>query len=121
MLSAKNHVKYLCVISVFALTLCGQTPAPHPSRIGQERAIPQHLADDDEFDISLAALIEYGKRLFCANWTEQDGAGRPLTKGTGKPVSDPSSPLKGARAWNRISAPDANSCAGCHNAPFGIP
>jgi hypothetical protein len=22
---------------------------------------------------------------------------------------------------NRISAPDANSCAGCHNAPFGVP
>ena len=24
------------------------------------------------------------------------------------------------RAFNRISAPDANSCAGCHNAPYGI-
>ncbi len=91
------------------------------SRIGQERAIPRHLQDDEEFKIPLRDLIEYGKKLFCANWTEQDGGGRPLTKGTGKPVSDPSSPLKGGRGWNRISGPDANSCNGCHNAPYGIP
>lgn len=29
-------------------------------------------------------------------------------------------PLVGMRAFNRLSGPDANSCAGCHNAPFGI-
>lgn len=96
-------------------------PAPHASKIGQERAIARHLQDDEEFNIPLRDLIEYGKKLFCANWTEEDGGGRPLTKGTGKPVSDPSSPLKGSRSWNRISAPDANSCNGCHNAPYGIP
>ncbi|HKR95087.1 MAG TPA: thiol oxidoreductase, partial [Candidatus Angelobacter sp.] len=37
------------------------------------------------------------------------------------PVSDPSAPLKGPRGWSRISGPDSNSCAGCHNAPYGIP
>jgi hypothetical protein len=26
----------------------------------------------------------------------------------------------GKRTFNRISAPDANSCASCHNAPYGI-
>lgn len=26
----------------------------------------------------------------------------------------------GRRAFNRISGPDANSCAGCHNLPYGI-
>jgi cytochrome c peroxidase len=31
-----------------------------------------------------------------------------------------SQPLVGRRAFNRVSAPDANSCAGCHNAPYGI-
>ena len=65
-------------------------------------------------------LIEHGKRLFAANWTDQEGGGRPLMKGTGKELTDPSQPLVGSRAFNRISAPDANSCAGCHNAPFGI-
>ncbi|MCA8954222.1 MAG: thiol oxidoreductase, partial [Planctomycetes bacterium] len=44
--------------------------------------------------------------------------GRPLTKGTGAPLTDPTSPLVFPRAFNRISANDSNSCAGCHNAPF---
>src|SRR5439155_22687671 len=35
--------------------------------------------------------------------------------------TDPHSPLIFPRNFNRISAPDANSCGGCHNAPFGIP
>jgi len=82
--------------------------------------VPRHLKDGEEFTLSLEALIKQGKLLFNANWTEQEGGGRPLTKGTGRPLSDPSRPLTGTRAFNRISAPDANSCAGCHNAPYGI-
>jgi mono/diheme cytochrome c family protein len=46
--------------------------------------------------------------------------GRPLTKGTGAPLSDFQDPLLFPRNFNRVSAPDANSCGGCHNAPFGI-
>ncbi len=53
-------------------------------------------------------------------WTDQDGGGRPLSKGTGRAVADPARPLKGSRAFNRISGLDANSCQGCHNAPYGI-
>jgi len=90
-------------------------------KIGREVAIQRHLGDDEEFRIPVQDLVEYGKRIFCANWTDQEGAGRPLTKGTGKAISDPSAPLVGSRSWNRISGPDANSCAGCHNQPFGIP
>ena len=60
-------------------------------------------------------------REVCANWTEQEGGGRPLSKGTGKPLSNPGKPLTGNRSFNRVSGPDANSCAGCHNAPYGIP
>lgn len=118
-----SRYRGLCLVgfALVAISLAAQPPASHPSRIGSEAAIPRHLEDDEEFRIPLLNLIEYGKKLFCANWTEQDGGGRPLTKGTGKPVSDPSSPLKGARGWNRISGPDSNSCAGCHNLPFGIP
>jgi cytochrome c peroxidase len=82
--------------------------------------VPEHLKDGQEFTIPLEALIAHGKLLFNANWTEQEGGGRPQTKGTGRPLSDPSRPLTGARAFNRISGPDANSCAGCHNAPYGI-
>jgi hypothetical protein len=88
--------------------------------IGRELAVPVHLADDEEFRTPLPRLLAYGKQLFEAVWTDQDGAGRPLTKGTGRALSDPTDPLVGARAFNRISGPDANSCYGCHNSPHGI-
>jgi cytochrome c peroxidase len=93
---------------------------PRQSSIGKEVSVPTHLKDGDEFSIPLEALIQHGKLLFNAVWTEQEGGGRPLTKGTGRPLADPSRPLTGSRSFNRISGPDANSCAGCHNAPYGI-
>ncbi|MBM3990931.1 MAG: thiol oxidoreductase [Planctomycetes bacterium] len=89
--------------------------------IGQEVSIGTHLADGAEFSSSLSRLLQHGRALFSANWTSQEGAGRPLSDGTGGALSDPSSPLVGARSFNRISGPDANSCAACHNAPFGAP
>ncbi len=111
------------VIFVLAGESCmkSQTTGQQRKKIGRENGLDRHLNDDDEFRVTLAELIAHGKKVFCANFTEQDGAGRPNTKGTGKPLSDPASPLKGARSWNRLSGPDANSCAGCHNAPYGIP
>lgn len=87
------------------------------SQIGREVAIPKHLEDGQEFTVSLSQLITYGASLFSAKFTIQEGAGRPLTKGTGNPISDPASPLVFPRNFNRLSAPDSNSCAGCHNAP----
>ncbi|MBI3819966.1 MAG: thiol oxidoreductase [Planctomycetes bacterium] len=89
--------------------------------IGEEKSIPTHLADGDEFTVKLKDLLAHGRALFSANWTIQDGGGRPMTKGTGGAIADPTDPLVFPRNFNRISAPDANSCAGCHNAPFGIP
>lgn len=92
---------------------------PKPA-IGRELGLTRHLQDDEEFSISLDKLIEHGRKVFIANWTTEEGGGRPLTKGNGRQVVDPSSPLVGARAFNRVSGPDANSCAGCHNQPFGV-
>lgn len=90
------------------------------STIGQELGLPKHLQDDEEFTLSIDKLIEHGRKVFTANWTTEEGGGRPLTKGNGRQVVDPSAPLVGARAFNRVSGPDANSCAGCHNQPFGV-
>ena len=90
-------------------------------RIGQEIAVPRHLQDGDEFRIDRSDLLAHGRLLMTAVWTSQEGAGRPLTKGTGAPISDPTDPLVFPRAFNRISARDSNGCAGCHNAPFGQP
>jgi hypothetical protein len=86
-------------------------------QIGKELAIPTHLRDGDEYQRSIRDLIDFGRKLFTARWISQEGAGRPLTKGTGAPLSDPQSPLVFPRNFNRISGPDTNSCAGCHNSP----
>lgn len=88
--------------------------------LGEERAIPHHLHDGEEFHLSIPELVMHGQEHFSANWTIQEGGGRPQTKGNGKVLSDSTTPLTGPRGFNRISAPDANSCAGCHNSPFGI-
>src|SRR5260370_39805256 len=87
------------------------------SQVGREVAIPVHLQDGEEFTIPIAHLIQYGAKLFDAKFTVQEGAGRPLSKGTGAPVSDPSSPLVFPRNFDRLSSPEANACSGCHNAP----
>jgi di-heme oxidoreductase (putative peroxidase) len=87
------------------------------SQVGREVAIPSHLQDGEEFTTPLHKLIEFGAQLFNAKFTIQEGAGRPLSKGTGAPVSDPSSKLVFPRNFDRISSPEANACSGCHNAP----
>src|SRR6516164_5617454 len=100
---------------VIVIPVLGQSPS---SQIGREVAIPVHLQDGEEFTVSIPQLIQYGAQLFTAKFTAQDGAGRPKSKGTGAPLSDPSSPLVFPRNFDRISSPDANACSGCHNAPI---
>jgi hypothetical protein len=87
------------------------------SKIGREVAVPVHLQDGQEFQMTAAQLAAFGKTLFTAMWTSQEGAGRPMTKGTGNHISDSTSPLIFPRNFNRISGPDTNSCSGCHNKP----
>lgn len=94
---------------LWASTLFGQ--------VGREVSVERHLVDGEEHDLPTEELVEHGKLLFDAVWTIQEGGGRPLTKGVGAPLSDPSSPLVFPRNFNRLSAPDSNSCAGCHNIP----
>src|SRR5881394_2715606 len=87
------------------------------SQVGREVAIPRHLQDGEEFTTPLNQLIQYGAQLFSAKFTIQEGAGRPLSKGTGAALSDPTSPLVFPRNFDRVSSPEANACAGCHNVP----
>lgn len=88
--------------------------------VGVEVSVPRHLADGEEYQVGTAALVKHGERIVAAAWTEQEGGGRPLTKGVGAPLADQASPLVFPRNMNRLSAPDANSCFGCHAQPFGI-
>jgi len=94
------------------------TAAMQAPPLGAEVAIARHLADGDEYNVSLRKLLRHGQQLFEAVVTPQEGGGRPLSKGTGDPVSDPTSPLVFPRAFNRLSAMDANSCSSCHSVPF---
>ena len=105
--------------AIFALALAAA--GARAADIGREVAIPEHLQDGEEFVVPVEMLISHGRDFFAASWTVQEGGGRPLSKGTGPPLADPGDPLVFPRNFNRVSAPDANACSGCHNAPFGIP
>jgi hypothetical protein len=109
---------------VYTTALIAALVAPAPgqtaAQIGKEASVYERLEDGDEFEISTGELIRRGRQAFDAMWTVQEGGGRPMTAGSGKPLTDPTSPLTFPRNFNRISAMDANSCAGCHNAPFGL-
>ena len=84
--------------------------------VGDEPVIDEHLsqAQIEAGQVLVDELIEAGRQLFAANFNTLDGAGRPETTGTGAARARRSSPEN----FNRISAPDANSCAGCHNLPL---
>jgi len=119
-LMARVELKCLSGLPVIFLVLVGgaadaQRP---PSPIGREVAIPRHLQNGEEFALQIDDLIQFGRKLFTAKWTIQEGQGRPLSKGTGDPLSDLLSPLVFPRNFNRLSGPDSNSCSGCHNEPF---
>jgi len=108
----------LCSAAWLILLVCGSAVAGEKaSLIGREVAVPQHLQNDQEFQLPIDSLIQFGQKLFSARWTIQEGQGRPLSKGTGDPLSDLLSPLVFPRNFNRLSGPDSNSCSGCHNEP----
>jgi len=89
---------------------------PHAG-LGVEVAVPRHLEDGEELEVPIQTLMSHGRLVFNAMWTGEEGGGRPQTKGVGTSLADPSDPLVFPRNFNRVSAPDANSCAGCHNLP----
>jgi hypothetical protein len=117
---ARVELKCLSGLPVILLVLLGGAADAQPPRspIGREVAIPRHLQNGEEFELPVDDLIQFGRKLFTAKWTIQEGQGRPLSKGTGDPLSDLLSPLVFPRNFNRLSGPDANSCSGCHNEPF---
>jgi hypothetical protein len=107
------------VITMFLIVLWSLVPGVSRvwAQLGAEVSVPVHWQDGEEYQRSTRELITYGEKLFTARWTIQEGAGRPLLKGTGAPLSDPSEPLVFPRNFNRLSGPDTNSCSGCHNLP----
>ncbi|HUP25713.1 MAG TPA: di-heme oxidoredictase family protein [Thermoanaerobaculia bacterium] len=105
------------VIALAAVTSGFVAVSASGQEIGSEVSMTRRLAEGDEHRLTIPQLIQRGFDLFGAMWTVEEGGGRPLSKGTGAALSDPSSPLVFPRNFNRISAPDANACVACHNLP----
>jgi hypothetical protein len=74
------------------------------SQIGKEVAIPRHLQDGEEYQLTIPQLSALGEKLFTAKWTIQKGQGRPNTKGTAASaaLSDPRTHLF-SRAISTVS------------------
>ena len=70
---------------VISMPVMTSAAAQTASLIGKEVAVPVHLQDGREFEISTPDLISFGQTLFLARWTSQEGQGRPFRKGTGDP------------------------------------
>jgi cytochrome c peroxidase len=93
------------------------SPADHDDDddqpIGERPTIEVHLDQDriDSGDVRLKELIRRGRILFDAAFNSLDGQGRPGSTGGGAPRQP------GQPAFIRTSAPDANSCLGCHAQP----
>jgi hypothetical protein len=104
-LSDKTTKLYLSLVFLPIIALATTAPAQTASLIGKEISVPVHLQDGQERETSIPALIAFGEKLFSARWTSQEGQGRPLTKGTGSPISDPTSPLVFPRNFDRLSGP----------------
>jgi hypothetical protein len=90
-------------------------PATARPVIGERPAVETHLdqVGIDAGEMPLEALIAHRQLLFEARFNRLDGQGRPASTGTGRPWG-PNQP-----AFLRTSAPDANSCTGCHTQPRG--
>jgi len=74
--------------------------------------------------VSFQQISDHGEKLFVAKFNTCDGQGRPLTTGGGDArelptvAAEKKEPLSaGQIAKLRTSAPDSDSCAGCHNDP----
>lgn len=73
--------------------------------------------------LSFQQISDHGERLFLARFNRCDGAGRPKTTGGGDKrdiptVSEEGEDISaGQVAKLRTSAPDSDSCAGCHAQP----
>ena len=110
-----RSLTFICVLIVSSSVLQVRAHEPHacdPLFPGSP-VIPGHIEHSDAVSghYSASDLFEIGKELFEAPFNICDGQGRPATTGTGA-KRDPDEP-----AFIRTSAPDANSCSGCHNLP----
>jgi mono/diheme cytochrome c family protein len=94
---------------LFSAILAAQATA----QIGERPALETHLdqADIESGVVTIQDCFDQGRVIFNARFNVLDGQGRPATRGNGQ-QRNPDEP-----DFTRVSSPEANSCAGCHNQP----
>ena len=117
--SQRTLQRHLLLLSGAALAAgCWRSSGNSDSPIeadGETGVITGHLNQRaiERGEVPVDALLAAGESLFAGMFNELDGAMRPESTGTGVARNR----REGTQKWNRISGPDANSCAGCHNIP----
>ncbi|MCK5325676.1 MAG: hypothetical protein KAJ57_06700 [Woeseiaceae bacterium] len=109
--------------TVTALVIATATLALSPSSAHENHECPAGFPDSPVIAghlehhqlasgmVSLRAAVAHGEDLFVARFNRCDGQGRPATTGAGdKRFGE-------HPAFIRTSAPESNSCAGCHAQP----
>ena len=106
------------VLSALGVIGCGGgAEAAEQVVIGDAPALGLHTdqADIEQGRLELDEIIDRGRELFVVSFNTLDGAGRPETTDVGD--SNTRSPRMFPDNFNRISGPDANTCAVCHHLP----
>ena len=96
-----------------------------PELAADEPIVPNSIeqADINSGALSFKEINDHGEALFVAKFNTCDGRGRPETTGGGDKRAVPTTdelgePLDaGQVAKLRTSAPDSDSCSGCHSQP----
>ena len=111
-------------LMLIVLVLCGaaltcstsQTPVQSNSSLGEIPGILTHATNNDVSAgiISPKELIAIGEQIFSASFNTLDGSGNTKIR----LFTNDNEKLDLLARFNRISGPDANSCAGCHNQPI---
>lgn len=101
------------VLDLFAGPVYAQGPFECTDDFPEDPALAEHIeqSDIDSGALSFEEILLAGQNLFEVQFNLCDGQGRPATTGTGE-VRTPDEP-----PFSRVSGPEANSCAGCHNQP----
>jgi mono/diheme cytochrome c family protein len=106
-------IQALTGMSVLPLAATADMIRTCPDGFNDAPVVARHIeqVDINSGALSFAEINAQGEALFRAPFNRCDGQGRPATTGTGeKRVADEPAKI-------RTSAPDSDSCAGCHAQP----
>jgi Di-haem oxidoreductase, putative peroxidase len=115
--SSTLGIRGMAVLALICLPLSTSAHVPHrcPEGFPDTPALPGHLEQADIVSgrLRFQDIVAAGARLFTTAFNICDGQGRPAATGAETPTKRvPDQP-----AFIRTSAPDSNSCAGCHHQP----